>query len=177
MHQITESIIEDGIKKVVAVYHQEHISDLAKDIAAMDKDTDDLEVKIADRIKRHIHQEKSSVYSRYKMYVKDLRFLVRDDRMDVFDNQVETLFDAKIETHNYLAENWKYGTKFSCATSIMRPPFAEILKNILDEKAELVFVGGAFWSPRGYFNFDGIRNGDQKWKYNSYEKFLLFHWY
>ena len=106
MHQITESI--DGI--VTSKYRHERVYDLAKDIAAMPKDTKDLEIVIADRIKRYVHQEKLSVYSRYKLYVKDLCSFPKEKMQE----KIDMIFDTKIAVHDQLSNEWEYGGKFSC---------------------------------------------------------------
>ena len=109
MDLITESITENGETKVVSQYMHEQIYDLAKDIASFPGCHDELEILIADRIKRFVHQEKASVYERVLEYAKF------DDSSGHIKWLISNCLEPKVETHNELAQKWEYGTKYSCA--------------------------------------------------------------
>jgi hypothetical protein len=93
---------ENGDTTVSHALHESYY-DLARDIAKLPQNHDELHVLIADRIKRYVHQEKLSVYDRINTYFGD----------STKDPQMSEFLLSKIETHSKLAKEWKYGTEYS----------------------------------------------------------------
>jgi hypothetical protein len=171
MDLITESVTENGETKVVAQWTHEHISDLVEKIIAIPPSHDEREIVIADLVKRHIHQEKSGVYNNLKHLTKHLDC-----------HKTTEYLEMKEKTHQKLEREWEYGTKYSCATDIMRPLFAEMLKELLDEKSGGTYCAASLCLGDYVFNSTKVRKylgkhgGEDRhgseWEYRPYEKYL-----
>jgi hypothetical protein len=168
MDTITESITENGETKVVAQWQHEHIGDLAKKIASLPQNHDELEIVIADLIKRHIHQEKAGVYNNLKHLVEHLDC-----------HKTTEFLEIKEETHKKLEKEWEYGSDHSCATHIMRPKFAEILKTLLKDEIYGMHNGGSLTTSGYTFHKTSVQKtegmiepGTRKYEYNNYERYL-----
>ena len=89
---------------------RDNIYNLARNIANLPQNHDELEVVIADEIKRFVHAEKLSVYHRILMYADAEKF-PKEKHLQWL---AKSCLQPKVETHQELASKWKYGTEFSC---------------------------------------------------------------
>lgn len=159
------------------IFNHQTLASLARDIANIPQNHDELEIVIADKIKRFIHQEKSSVYQRILEYAS---FEEEEERSMHLNSLINGFLKPKIETHTELADKWEYGTEYSCREAIMRPPFAQELLDILNGKhngalyyAASLCNGKYTYHPNSVTRTEGIFSENaKKWEYNSYEKYL-----
>lgn len=80
----------------------ESLQDLANRIASLPQNHDELEILIADMIKRHIHQEKYHVYHGLHGFFKGFGDAKPIEHMRL-----------KMEGHKALKDKWEYGTENS----------------------------------------------------------------
>jgi hypothetical protein len=155
---------EHGNTSVSYAIH-ETVYSLAKDIANLPVNHDELEVLIADKIKRFVHQEKLSVYERILAYFGLER-----------KTQLTEFLEAKIKTHNELATKWKYGTDHS-VRPYMVDTIAQIMQDVYHEKiggwyvAATLDAGGYALSKNSYYKIPKDGSKEIQMEYTAEQQY------